>query len=384
MLRAVLRLTAALLILVDVALSVPRLFPSAEPYRIAWIDGNMNLYRSRPDGSHAQWLGRMPSTAPQLSWSPVGLQLAARLLPTGLDQVWLFDAMGGRTRPIALPVTPDAYHRHFSWSPDGNSLLVERGALAFDTQLYQVGIGRNVTPRLIDYRDTQSAAFTQDGAAIVFHSNMSGNYNIYRMQPDSTGRRALTESSETDNSPVPSPRADQLIYVSWSAGTSDMYLMNVDGSNTRRLTNDELFETGGIWSPDGTMLAYQAHSSQGAGGVWTLPISGGAPTLIAINSRLMGWSPDGEWLYLTRSPDAIVRLHPDGNGLQTVWQQNNTLRNTQVTLSPLMRSRWLPGLLTACVMLLYSHPLRLVKFRLKFGARKITPVKTVTSKGSNE
>jgi Tol biopolymer transport system component len=56
-----------------------------------------------------------------------------------------------------------------------------------------------------------------------------------------------------------------------------VFVVSRDGSGERRLT-----ERGGwpVWWPDGTRISYIVLDADGSQQIWTVPVSGGTPTLL--------------------------------------------------------------------------------------------------------
>ena len=79
---------------------------------------------------------------------------------------------------------------------------------------------------------------------------------------------------------------------------SDIYLMNADGSGTRALTTGRANDTHPRWSPDGKSLLFLSTRSEGAQ-AWVLPLDGGEPKQL---TGFFGGIAQPEWL-------------PDGSGI---------------------------------------------------------------------
>jgi Tol biopolymer transport system component len=101
--------------------------------------------------------------------------------------------------------------------------------------------------------------------------NPTGDYEIFRMNPNGTGVRQLTFNDVYDSRPLLSPDGQKILYASQGAqasnpeGDQELYLMNAsDGSAQKNLTN-----TGGIvneghpeFSTDGRKIAYMSEGEQ--------------------------------------------------------------------------------------------------------------------------
>jgi Tol biopolymer transport system component len=74
-----------------------------------------------------------------------------------------------------------------------------------------------------------------DGNSIVFMSERSGDWEIYRMDLDGQNLAALTENQDSDGLPTWSPDGSKIGFVSNRDGEWAIWDMDPDGSNKRRL-----------------------------------------------------------------------------------------------------------------------------------------------------
>lgn len=203
---------------------------------------------------------------------------------------------------------------------------------------------------------------------IAFASNRDGDFDIYVMNADGSGQRALTRNSDEDREPVWSPDAAQLAYVSrpggiprifvidartgrtrplidgqaasfapsWSPdGTriafvseqnsqADLYSVRVDGADLRRLTADPTDDWRPLWSPDGQRILFlsarNGANSDGAAELFSMPAAGGAATPVTQGKRgvmFMSWAPDSARLafhMLGNRRLEVVVVSTDGGG----------------------------------------------------------------------
>ena len=128
---------------------------------------------------------------------------------------------------------------------------------------------------------------------IAFTSNRDGNWEIYTMNDDLTGRTRLTQSPGDDLYPAWSLDCQQIAFVSNRDGAYRLYVMDADGSNQQAISGD----------------------------------------LCSCGNRLVGasrpsWSPlgyaGGPWIAFAMQEDTdycrygIHRVHPDGSGLERI------------------------------------------------------------------
>ena len=139
---------------------------------------------------------------------------------------------------------------------------------------------------------------------IAFMSEQAdGDFDIWLMHPDGTGKHRLTADTEEKGLQSWSPDGRSIVFVREPvAGKADVYVSRPDGSGEHRLTRwGDVLRAG--WSPDGKQLGVVR-----AGSGHTLYVIGadgsGARRLV---SRFRvetppTWSPDGSTIAVVRGP----------------------------------------------------------------------------------
>lgn len=90
--------------------------------------------------------------------------------------------------------------------------------------------------------------------ALVFHSNLDGDNEIFLMRENSVTQ--LTHNSWNDEYPAWSPDGKRIAFTADPEGQFDIFMMKADGSNITRLTTSKAQEKEPSWFPDGTGIAY--------------------------------------------------------------------------------------------------------------------------------
>jgi Tol biopolymer transport system component len=104
--------------------------------------------------------------------------------------------------------------------------------------LYWVGAGGGNYQRLTnDGSDTAPAGY---GTRVAFMSARDGNWEVYTVNMDGSGRKRLTENAAQDGLPTWSPDGKSIAFVSNRGGSWAIWVMAADGSNQRKL-----FDLGG-------------------------------------------------------------------------------------------------------------------------------------------
>jgi Tol biopolymer transport system component len=104
--------------------------------------------------------------------------------------------------------------------------------------------------------------------------------------------------------------------IAFEGPDGNIWVMAADGSNAHAVTSQAVAPSGcggdactqpGTtadsvrWSPDGSAISYRLVRDLARGSIWTLPLAGGSPQLVAQTDGLCifneGWSPDGRPLF---------------------------------------------------------------------------------------
>src|SRR5262249_16850766 len=129
---------------------------------------------------------------------------------------------------------------NIAWSRKGNVLAFSSAVRVQALYRVPIPIQPGATPhaeRWISSRFTEnSPSFSPDGRFVLFGSDRSGSYQIYRADADGNGVSQLTNLfGYTVGSPVWSPDSRLILFDARVDGNPDIWLMNPDGTKMRRL-----------------------------------------------------------------------------------------------------------------------------------------------------
>jgi DNA-binding winged helix-turn-helix (wHTH) protein len=109
----------------------------------------------------------------------------------------------------------------------------------------------------------------------------------------------LTFASGLQDEPSWSPDGRMVAFSSDRGGNLDIWIQAIDGGNPVQVTTSPAHDWQPDWSTDGRSLVFR--SERGGGGLYVVPILGGAEQQIAAFGYHARWSPDGTQILFQRS-----------------------------------------------------------------------------------
>ena len=286
-----------------------------------------------------------------IAWSPDGDQIAftTRAEASAPHRIAFYDRRTGQVRSLTQPPAHIEGDRYPSFSPDGSRLAFVRVAVAGAGEIFVVstrgdGEARQLTA---EGRPIASVEWAPGGDAVIFASDRSGSYalwrlplaggepsrllaesgnvgnvsvdpvsgqivfeqwqedsNVWRVEAPPAGQQAEAErfiaSTREDATPSVSPSGERLAFVSSRSGARELWLCTIDGSGLERLTSfDGPYVSSPNWSPDGTSLAFQLHAE----GHWDIHLLDLASNRLSVLTETQGddlapsFSADGRFVY---------------------------------------------------------------------------------------
>jgi dipeptidyl aminopeptidase/acylaminoacyl peptidase len=198
-------------------------------------------------------------------------------------------------------------------------------------------------------RSVFGAAWSPDGQQVLFSSNISGRFNLWKVRAAGGWPIQLTQSDDVQSSAAWSPDGKWIVYQQDQAGNEmyDLYAIPSDGGEPINLTNTpEIREQDPHWSPDGNTIAFAYKLKEGTSYDialldWTThkvrkltnePQPGYLWSVVA-------WSKDNKTIYATRvNPpftDAdVYRINVATGAAENLTPHQGTIRYLASSLSP--------------------------------------------------
>jgi Tol biopolymer transport system component len=255
-------------------------FPAGEPHKII---NDLDFYRTE-----------------HLSISNNGTLAVLKAINS--SEIWV--APGGDVKH-AQQVLPGLIPRFegvdgLAWTPDGHLLY---SVYVGDSQtIWQIKSdgkdARQLTVNAPDVVD-RHVGVTADGRYMVFHSNRSGAFQIWRANLDGSDLKQLT-TTDINYQPCLAPDNSTIVYTSGHNGSETIWRISIDGSNPEQLTQTKSSHP--EVSPDGKSIAFLDFFDANRYQIAIMPFEGGEPTRrfkvpdTVVLARLIRWTPDGKAL----------------------------------------------------------------------------------------
>lgn len=269
------------------------------------------------DGSERSLTSRRWSAVGQIAWLPndAGLAMSARESPSASFQIWLLSKSGADVR---LTNDLNDYRSINFNASNGSMLAVQTNSVS---GVWVVPTGDLTSERLvrgqfpIDERGAiqiasgtgrmQDVAWTKDGR-VVYVSHASDGSNVWVWEPDAAAPKQLTLDARNIHGLAVSPDGRYLIFSSDRTGRFNLWRTEIGGGDPVRLTNGES-DVSPRFSPDGRWVVYQRGFPTGAR-IWRVSIDGGESTpLTETRAQKPDVSPDGKLIaYHTLDSDSAT------------------------------------------------------------------------------
>ena len=239
-------------------------------------------------------------------------------------------------------------------SPDTREITDPRTIVSTEA----VGAGAVPIDDLFYTRGTAGGAWSPDGKEIVFTSNFTGRFNLWKVSSTGGWPIQLSQSDDRQSGAIWSPDGKWILYQSDRGGAEmyDLFAIPSAGGPTTNLTKtDEISETGPVWSQDGKQLAIsykpkKAPVTDVAILDWSSRVIRYLTNERTLDHRWTGhlWSRDGKFIYATRvnagfTDSSVFRIEVASGQQEEITLHEGQSRHFVSSVSP--DNKWL--LLTA-------------------------------------
>jgi len=243
-------------------------------------------------------------------WSPDGAHIFFSSDRGGSMNLWriALDEKSGRVLGPPEPVTtPSSDSGNLSFSRDAKRLAYVQRTVTANLQKVKfdpIAEKTSGPPEWITQGSRQAGGpdLSPNGEWLVFSSG-GKQEDIFLIRPDGTGVRQLTDDTYKDRVPRWSPDGNRIAFHSNRSGDYEIWSIRSDGSGLRRVTDGKgRLVSSPVWSPDGNRLAYSVRDVGpfivDPSGPWNAQSPQQVPASPNGTEVLVpwSWSPDGRRL----------------------------------------------------------------------------------------
>ncbi|MEM9105002.1 MAG: hypothetical protein AAGC96_05040 [Pseudomonadota bacterium] len=185
----------------------------------------------------------------------------------GSSAIYTLPVEGGTPQRVTAG-TPSYWH---GWSPDGMTLTytADRGA---GFQIHTIPVsGGDEFQVTRDFDHCDGPDYSADGLWIWFNGERDGATDLWRVRPDGSALKKMTDDARMNWFPHPSPDGNHVLYLAYKPGTRghpfgkhvELRLMPQPGGQTEELIT--VFGGQGTlnvpsWAPDSERFAFMRYS----------------------------------------------------------------------------------------------------------------------------
>lgn len=225
-----------------------------------------------------------------------------------VSRIWIApEGDAGRARAIANRVGIWSYG--LAWTNRGKIVSSARAGNNLNILLLEPD-GSNQTQLTVNAGDNYTPATSPDGRFIVFASNRTGSFNIWRMNADDGSNP--TQITFSDGNFYPSCSADSqwVAYDNQTQSPVTVWKVPIDGGAPVQLSDK--YSRMPVVSPDNLSMACRYFLADGRRGIAILPLQGGSPTKLLpipiMDWQKVQWTADGRGLTYIETVNGVSNL----------------------------------------------------------------------------
>jgi len=190
-----------------------------------------------------------------------------------------------------------------SWTPDGNNIIFIKGTFNGKGDIYKMdGSGNNLINLTNSVKNERDASVSPDGKHILFVKSIRGSIGgtIYTMNLSGSDVRNLRTGENYD--PYWSSNGEMIFFRSGKA----LYSLKNDGTNLIKLLDDIGYGKWQIYNEKISYMYKGVSSYEKNHDIFIMNINGSDKQNLTNNNendKLIGWSPDGEYILFYTEKD---------------------------------------------------------------------------------
>ena len=252
------RISIALVLVLVASGAAQASFPGGRG-RIAY-EHDKQIFTAEPNGEDVRQLTSEGMRNMSPAWSADGSLLAYSCT----DDLCVMNADGTESRTL----TGSPYDEgEPAWSPDGEWLVYTRlirtqPTLSYerheDAHIYKLAVNEtDAEPRQLTRIPSGDPEWSPNGRWIVFkNGGWSGYQGVWKMRPDGTDIKKVTDPYNQTASPAWSPNGRWIAFAGKKRNRWRLAIVRPDGSGLHEIGFFESRGRGLVWSPDGERLLF--------------------------------------------------------------------------------------------------------------------------------
>jgi eukaryotic-like serine/threonine-protein kinase len=268
----------------------------------SWISAD--IYIVSVGGGEPRRLTFTNTTIAGLTWTADGREIIFSQNPVyveGNGSLWRIPASGGTAERFA-----EGGHNaiHPRIARRGNHLAFIQGS--GDLSIYRKELSATSsksapTKFIASTRNDASPEYSPDGRKVVFHSDRSGQFEIWKCESDGSNAVQLTFLNKFAGSPRWSPDGQQIAFDFFGERRGQVYVVSAEPGQPRAITSGDFDNIVPSWSRDGRWI-YFASNRTGVYQVWKVPGEGGEAVQVTRQGGFVPLeSPDGQFIYYVKT-----------------------------------------------------------------------------------
>lgn len=250
------------------------------------------------------------------NFSPDGKHISFRRKKNKSEEIFIVSTADGAERQITR--LNAGISGRADWTTDGANLIFGSN-LTGVYRLWKISVDGG-EPSLVEGVGEPSLdpSISDDGKRLVY-TRFDVDYNVWRVplennKGDAAWAEKIVSSYRTDRSPSVSPDGGRIAFVSNQNGAArQIWLADADGANQRQMTflPDGSSIARALWSPDGRRIVFDATAPGGESAIYTLDAESGAVQKIVdspVDAVAPAFSNDGNSIYFSQITQGVWQI----------------------------------------------------------------------------